>query len=170
MSVAAVVTSESDENDALGLRINVRHWRKESGLAFRYMPVYLWQSVMNAALKYGVARVACVVGVNLEDQEARRPPRPRAGSDIATDRERAQFIDVPIEQPGIVPPSQPRPALAVCAEPPSEAAAPRAANERWIEVVARGGAKLTRRRLIFGRTSSVMTPFTMNSSKDLPGG
>jgi hypothetical protein len=145
MGVAAVVTSESEENDRLEmLRINVRHWRKESGLAFRYMPVSLWQDVTAAARKYGVARVACVVGVNLEDLKKRvghcDPEPAPALPPMASE---PQFIELP----GVLPPDPP-PAPAPTSCPtvaPSEAPAPRAADEAWIEVVACDGAKLTLR-------------------------
>jgi hypothetical protein len=142
MSVATVVSTESDENETLEmLRINVRHWRKESGLSFRYMPVSLWSEAIVAARKFGVGRVACVAGLNLEDLKKRvgrceaepEPPAPRE----------LEFIEVP----GVVPSPDPLPAPSPSATTVAagEAPAQRAADEAWLEVLAPDGTKLTLR-------------------------
>ena len=140
MSAAAVVSSERDESETLEmLRIEVRHWRKQSGLSFRYMPVVLWDQAVVAARKFGVRRVACEAGLNLEDLKKRV-----GHCEAEPEAPALEFIDLP----GVAPPPSPPPVPPpVSSTPvtPSAAVPERAADEAWIEVVAPDGAKLTLR-------------------------
>jgi hypothetical protein len=98
--LTSVPTSVAAENDKLEmLSINIRHWRKEKGLSFRFMPVHLWQEVIVLARLLGERRVACVLGVNLEDLKRRMQGghSPGAHSTVIAPSEpdSPQFIELP---------------------------------------------------------------------------
>jgi hypothetical protein len=153
MSVVSISDAAARaENDLLEmLRIDVKFWRKTSGLSFRYMPVDLWGRVLSAAQGLGAHRVAAAVGVNLEDLKQRLETRKAKAIEAAP---AALADDDFCDLPGVAPPREPMLEAAVAAAEnapplPSEtptAAAPTplpCAGEACVEIVAADGAKLT---------------------------
>src|ERR1700722_17072633 len=142
MSVVSISDAAARaENDLLEmLRIDIKFWRKTSGLSFRYMPAEMWDRVLSAAQGLGVHRVASAGGVNLEDfkqrLESRRakaaePPPPAPAEE--------DFCD----WPGVVPPQEPRLQAAVAAVEPTPPLP--SSSDACVEIVPPGGARLTLR-------------------------
>jgi hypothetical protein len=175
MSLTAVPNTPAAENDKLEmLRINIRHWRKEKGLAFRFMPAPYWDEAIMLARLLNVRRVACVLGLNVEELKRRMEGRQSPGGYTA--------VQAPVEPdtPGaitprvcdlpdiaVTPPSAPTACASSVAEPgktPSEckvtaspepaarplAESPRAvpvctAEEAVVEITAANGDRMTLR-------------------------
>src|SRR3984957_11848457 len=152
MSVVSISDAAARaENDLLEmLRIDIKYWRKTSGLSFRYMPAEMWDRVLSVAQGLGVHRVAAAVGVNLEDLKQRLETR-KAKAIEATPAALAgeEFCDLP----GVAPPQDPVPQATVAAvapapTPPAETSTAAAqdpapsAGEACVEIVAPDGARL----------------------------
>jgi hypothetical protein len=171
MSLTAVPSTPAAENEKLEmLRINIRHWRKEKGVPFRFMPVQYWDEAIMLARLLTVRRVACVLGLNVEELKRRMEGRHSPGAHTTVEAQAPTDAD----QPGVItprvcdlpdiavtPPSAPtacasvtelkvateceavRPEPAV--RPPADAprVASAAPEEAVLEVIAADGAKLT---------------------------
>jgi hypothetical protein len=76
----SVPTTPAAEDDKLEmLRINIKHWRDEKGLSYRFMPVHLWDEAIVLGRLLNVRRVACVLGLNLEELKRRMEGRQTPG-------------------------------------------------------------------------------------------
>jgi len=152
--LTSVPNTAAAENDKLEmLSINIKHWRKEKGLSFRFMPVIYWDEAVVLARLLGERRVACVTGLNLDELKRRMHGRQASGGHataMATEE-----IDPPqfIELPGIAvtPPSAPQAlekatressaSAGVAAEP----VAGSVARDAVVEITAANGDRMTLR-------------------------
>jgi len=170
MSLTAVPNTPAAEDDRLEmLRINIRHWRKDKGLPFRFMPAVMWDEAIMLARLLNVRRVACVLGLNVEElkrrMEGRQSPGAHTTVPAPADPELPGVRVCDLPDIAVTPPSAPKACAAsvvavpckVLTEPeqavPSTkvtpvADAPRATSateEAVLEVTAADGAKLTLR-------------------------
>jgi hypothetical protein len=124
MSITAVANTPTADDDKLDmLRIEIRHWRKDKGLPFRFMPASMWNEAIGLARRLTVRRVACVLGLNLEELTRRMEGRqsPGAHTTVAAPAE--------ADNPGVLAPrvcDLPRDALT----PPDAASACASVTER----------------------------------------
>ena len=103
MSLTAVPTTPAAENDQLEmLRINIRHWRKQKGQPFRFMPMQYWDEAIVLARLLTVRRVACVLGLNVEELKRRMEGRQSPGAHTTV----TAPPDPPdVDNPGVITPS-----------------------------------------------------------------
>src|ERR1700722_1363902 len=145
MSVVSISDAAARaENDLLEmLRIDIKFWRKTSGLSFRYMPAEMWDRVLSAAQGLGVHRVASAVGVNLEDLKQRLESRKAKAVEAApTAPAEEDFCDLPgVVPPQEPPPQDPGPKAAVAALDPTPPLP--SSSDACVEIVAPDGARLT---------------------------
>src|SRR5712664_4557207 len=109
--LTSVPSTPADENDKLEmLSINIRHWRKEHGVSYRFLPHMYWDEAIVLARLLGERRVACVTGLNLEDLKRRMQGRHSAGAHTtvlaAPEADAPQFIELP--GIAVTPPSAPK--------------------------------------------------------------
>jgi hypothetical protein len=110
--LTSVPTTAAAENDKLEmLSINIRHWRKEHGVSYRFLPHMYWDEAIVLARLLGDRRVACVTGLNLEDLKRRMQGRHSAGGHTtvtapAAEPDTPQFIELP--GIAVTPPSAPK--------------------------------------------------------------
>jgi hypothetical protein len=155
--LTSVPTTTAAENDKLEmLSINIRHWRKEHGVSYRFLPHMYWDEAVVLARLLGERRVSCVTGLNLEELKRRMQGRHSAGGHAAiksTEPAEPQFIELP--GIAITPPSAPK-AIETPAEPTArvsrEISPPIASStncdrsvqqEAVVEIMAANGDRLT---------------------------
>lgn len=112
MSLTAVPNTAAAEDEQLEmLRINIRHRRKEKGLSFRFMPVHTWDEAIILARLLNVRRVACVLGLNVEElkrrMEGRQPGARTTAVQATPDSDGPGVIDLP--GIALTPPAAPTP-------------------------------------------------------------
>jgi hypothetical protein len=99
MSLTSVPNTPAAEEDKLEvLRVNIKHWRKEKGVPFRFMPAHYWDEAIMLARLLNVRRVACVLGVNVEELKRRMEGRQSPGAHATV-----QAV-ADVDQPGVIAP------------------------------------------------------------------
>jgi hypothetical protein len=174
MTLTAVPNTPAAEDEKLEmLRIEIRRWRKEKGLSFRFMPAAMWDEAILLARLLNVRRVACVLGLNVEELRRRMEGRQSPGAHTTVsapadpapadpDMPGVRVCDLP--DIALTPPAaptacasiaerskastereaaRPEPAVRPAADTPRAASA--ATEEAVLEVTAADGAKLTLR-------------------------